>query len=209
MRLINTIVIHCSASANGVWISPDQIDAWHKAPPNNFRRAPAFVSRYRPTLPHIGYHWLITADGVARAGRDKEEIGAHVRNHNQNSIGICMTGTDKFSEVQWQGLADLLCTFAYSWQDRIPAAAHVPFKPAPALAISMFEKMGVKIVGHRDLSPDLDGDGKIESNEWIKICPGFDVTDWLLHEMTPDVNHVAESYEAATMRIRAAAGGVA
>jgi N-acetylmuramoyl-L-alanine amidase len=33
----------------------------------------------------------------------------------------------------------------------------------------------IKIVGHRDLSPDLNGDGKITSNEWVKACPSFDV----------------------------------
>jgi hypothetical protein len=32
----------------------------------------------------------------------------------------------------------------------------------------------VKIIGHRDLSPDLDGDGIVEPNEFIKQCPCFD-----------------------------------
>ena len=35
---------------------------------------------------------------------------------------------------------------------------------------------GSKIVGHRDLSPDLNGDGIIKPNEWIKSCPCFDAT---------------------------------
>ena len=30
------------------------------------------------------------------------------------------------------------------------------------------------IRGHRDFSPDLNGDGKITRNEWIKACPCFD-----------------------------------
>ena len=30
------------------------------------------------------------------------------------------------------------------------------------------------ILGHRDLSPDRDGDGEIEPHEWIKVCPCFD-----------------------------------
>jgi hypothetical protein len=30
-------------------------------------------------------------------------------------------------------------------------------------------------MGHRDLSPDLDGNGHIEPDEWMKQCPGFDV----------------------------------
>ena len=30
------------------------------------------------------------------------------------------------------------------------------------------------ILGHRDLSPDINGDGRITSNEWLKQCPCFD-----------------------------------
>lgn len=37
----------------------------------------------------------------------------------------------------------------------------------------------VKIVGHRDLSPDLNGDGVIEPREWLKACPSFEVKAWL------------------------------
>ena len=40
-----------------------------------------------------------------------------------------------------------------------------------------------EIVGHRDLSPDLDGDGVVEPEEWVKQCPCFDVAsereEWL------------------------------
>jgi N-acetyl-anhydromuramyl-L-alanine amidase AmpD len=31
----------------------------------------------------------------------------------------------------------------------------------------------VRIVGHRDLSPDLDKDGVVEPHEWVKLCPCF------------------------------------
>ncbi len=37
----------------------------------------------------------------------------------------------------------------------------------------------VKIIGHRDLSPDRNGNGKVEPNEWTKACPSFDVSEWL------------------------------
>jgi N-acetylmuramoyl-L-alanine amidase len=37
----------------------------------------------------------------------------------------------------------------------------------------------IPIVGHRDLSPDKNKDGKITSNEWVKLCPSFDVKEWL------------------------------
>ena len=34
------------------------------------------------------------------------------------------------------------------------------------------------VCGHRDLSPDRNGDGIITPNEWVKACPGFDVRPW-------------------------------
>jgi N-acetyl-anhydromuramyl-L-alanine amidase AmpD len=37
----------------------------------------------------------------------------------------------------------------------------------------------VKIIGHRDLSPDLNGNGVIEPFEFMKACPSFDVAAWL------------------------------
>lgn len=36
-------------------------------------------------------------------------------------------------------------------------------------------KNNVRICGHRDLSPDLNGDGLIEPEEWVKECPCFEV----------------------------------
>ena len=33
----------------------------------------------------------------------------------------------------------------------------------------------VEVLGHRDASPDANGDGIISRNEWIKQCPCFDV----------------------------------
>jgi N-acetylmuramoyl-L-alanine amidase len=35
------------------------------------------------------------------------------------------------------------------------------------------------ILGHRDFSPDKNGNGIIEYFEWIKSCPSFDAADWL------------------------------
>ncbi len=37
----------------------------------------------------------------------------------------------------------------------------------------------MRVCGHRDLSPDLDGDGEIEPEEWIKACPCFEASkEW-------------------------------
>ncbi|GAG24857.1 unnamed protein product, partial [marine sediment metagenome] len=33
----------------------------------------------------------------------------------------------------------------------------------------------IDVVGHRDLSADLNGDGMITESEWMKSCPCFEV----------------------------------
>lgn len=34
-----------------------------------------------------------------------------------------------------------------------------------------------EILGHRDTSPDTDGDGIVEPHEWTKMCPCFDAKE--------------------------------
>ena len=46
----------------------------------------------------------------------------------------------------------------------------------PQLVGQLQEKFpGCRVCGHRDLSPDLNGNGEIEPEEWIKQCPCFEV----------------------------------
>lgn len=40
----------------------------------------------------IGYHFLIRYDGAIEKGRPLNKMGAHVSGHNEDSIGICLTG---------------------------------------------------------------------------------------------------------------------
>ena len=101
----------------------------------------------------IGYHWLIEPDGSVVRGRPELEVGAHVEGHNADSIGVCMIGTGKFTKAAWAAAGEL----AKLLEHRYPEATHC---------------------GHRDCSPDLNGDGKITKNEWVKLCPGFDVAEW-------------------------------
>ena len=108
----------------------------------------------------VGYHYVIEIDGRLSIGRLEETIGAHVAGQNSSSIGICMIGTDRFGVEQWRTLRTV-CTLLAS---RYPKAT---------------------FMGHRDFSPDLDGDGVIEPWEWFKICPGFDVAAWRLSGMDP------------------------
>ena len=111
----------------------------------------------------IGYHYVIHVDGALHEGRKLEEIGAHVAGSNARSIGICMIGTDRFRLEQWETLRDLVTDL----QRRFPTTS---------------------VWGHRDYSPDLDGDGLIEPWEHFKLCPGFAVDAWRLSGMDPQWN---------------------
>lgn len=127
---------------------------WGRADIDRSHRARGFVM--------IGYHFVIRRDGKIETGRELDKVGAHVEGHNANSIGICMVG----------GLA------------AVGGRGENNFTPAQfvALAALLKELRGrypqTRICGHRDLSKDRNGDGKITPNEWSKECPSFDVADF-------------------------------
>ena len=50
---------------------------------------------------------------------------------------------------------------------------------------------GCRVCGHRDLSPDLNGNGEIEPEEWVKACPCFEVKV----EYSKDFNKPSEKKE--------------
>ena len=42
-----------------------------------------------------------------------------------------------------------------------------------------WNEQSIQVLGHRDTSPDLNGDGVIEPYEYVKACPCFDVKEFL------------------------------
>ena len=105
----------------------------------------------------IGYHFLVQLDGKISKGRKIAETGAHARGYNTNSIGICYVGGLKNKK---------------SFDTRTLSQIHSIRGLVTALK-SLFDID--RIVGHRDLSVDLNADGMITKNEWMKTCPCFDV----------------------------------
>lgn len=93
------IIVHCSATPNDKECKAETIDRWHKAAPFHFDR--------------IGYHAVIQPDGYLEncsnsPCRALNEMGAHVKGANMDSIGICMIGTDRFGTDQFKMLRNFI-----------------------------------------------------------------------------------------------------
>jgi N-acetyl-anhydromuramyl-L-alanine amidase AmpD len=104
-----------------------------------------------------GYHWLIDRFGIATRLQDDELVSNGVKGHNSRSIHICYIGgmlkgkpTDTRTAEQKETLKMLVEQYLVKW----PKA---------------------EVLGHRDLSPDLDKDGIVEPHEFVKSCPCYDV----------------------------------
>lgn len=140
-REIKYIVVHCSATVEGVNYTKNDIDIWHKKRGWN----------------GIGYHFVIDLNGSIEKGRPLEKAGAHVKGYNKESIGIVYIGgldknkipKDTRNECQKESLIKILTEL----KNKYPNS---------------------EIKGHRDFSPDINKNGIIEPNEFIKKCPCFD-----------------------------------
>lgn len=92
MREITKVIVHCSATDDGDdSIDAAIIDMWHKE--RGWRG--------------IGYHWVICRSGLVESGRSEEEVGAHCKGQNKDSIGICLVGTRDFTMQQVLSLEKL------------------------------------------------------------------------------------------------------
>jgi len=130
LRTINKLIVHCSATREGQDITVDTIRDWH----------------LKRGWSDIGYHYVVKLDGTIETGRSVELMGAHVKGHNKDSIGICYIGgveadgktpKDTRTDKQKDSLLNLLVTLKHVYGD-------------------------ISVYGHRDFSS--------------KACPSFDAT---------------------------------
>lgn len=106
----------------------------------------------------VGYHYIVYRNGILAQGRDVNIIGAHASGHNAHSIGICYIGGMNAENTQ-------------------PEDTRTLRQKARLLSLLVdLRKLypNARIIGHRDLSEDKNGDGIIDSSEWMKACPSFD-----------------------------------
>ena len=81
-RVINEIIIHCSATPEGKDYTVSDIRRWHTTPKSKGGRG----------WSDIGYHFVVYRNGHVEPGRDVDISGAHCEGHNSHSIGVCYVG---------------------------------------------------------------------------------------------------------------------
>lgn len=104
-----------------------------------------------------GYHYLVDKDGGIHGIHPEARVSNGVKGYNSVSINVAYIGgidaqgrgIDNRTEAQKSSLVKLLRLL----HQRYPEA---------------------RILGHRDVSPDKNGNGKVDKWERIKECPCFD-----------------------------------
>lgn len=144
---IKHISIHATDTVQGKELSMKALLAMH--------RARGFVT--------VGYHYLIHLDGkIELTPRPVSTIPAAIQGHNQGMIAVAYVGgrgkngktVDTRTLSQKAALAHLVHLLAHTYH--LPASA---------------------IGGHRDWDfVDKNHDGRAEPDEWLKMCPCFDVS---------------------------------
>ena len=148
VRNVNQIAVHCTATKEGEVVTMEDIDKWHKA--RGFKKQ-------KLSGHYCGYHYVVALDGSIMCGRDLSEIGAHVKDYNTPSIGVCYVGgLDKNKKAKDTRTAEQKETLEW-------------------LISTLKHELNINVVkGHRDYSPDTNNNGVIDPFERIKACPCFD-----------------------------------
>ena len=105
-----------------------------------------------------GYHWVIFPNGKILQMLGEDQVANGVKGYNNKSIHVAWVGgidpthpkgIDNRTKMQKLALFDLLTKLKMKYKSAI-------------------------IMGHRDISPDLNHNGVIDPWERIKECPCFD-----------------------------------
>lgn len=144
MRRITRIFVHCTAS----WQNNTTVESLRREFRDKGWKAP-------------GYHYVVFPDGKVIKMLEEGLVANGVKDYNSNSIHVAWVGGIKYdvkrrlipvdnrTDEQKVALFDLLTKLKIRYR-------------------------GAMILGHRDISPDLNHNGVIDPWERIKQCPCFD-----------------------------------
>jgi len=104
-----------------------------------------------------GYHVLVEPNGTAHELQNIAQPSNGVKGFNANSIHISyIGGVDKDGKAvdnRTPEQKETILRYLRDWKKKFP---------------------GARILGHRDFSPDKNGNGRVDPWERIKECPSFD-----------------------------------
>lgn len=134
MRPINEIVIHCSATTPKMNIGVEWIRKIH-VEQNHWN--------------DIGYHFVITRDGLIDNGRDISKFGAHCKGRNANSVGICLVGgidakgkpEDNFTPEQFTTVQYLIKLLVEQFPSIIKLSGHNEYAAKACPSFNVSEKL--------------------------------------------------------------------
>ena len=150
MRRISRIFVHCTAG-------------WQATTTEHTLLAEFRAKGWK----RPGYHYVVKPDGNILQLLDESEVANGVYGYNQNSVHVAWIGgieyardsggrptrevvsVDNRTDAQRQALFDLLVKLKLRYRAAV-------------------------VLGHRDISPDLNHNGVVDPWERVKDCPCFD-----------------------------------
>lgn len=119
-----------------------------------------------------GYHWVIFPDGKIVQLLGEDLVANGVKDYNKNSIHVAWVGGIGY-EYPEASLSEKAVSKPrlVSTDNRTPEQKQALFDLLTKLKLKYKDAM---IMGHRDISPDLNHNGVVDPWERIKECPCFD-----------------------------------
>ena len=154
MRTINRIFVHCTAS----WQETTTVESLKAEFKSKGWKNP-------------GYHWVIFPNGKIVQMLGEDNVANGVKDYNANSIHVAWVGGIKYREYQDGGVIRTDRTKIVSVDNRTANQKQALFDLLTKLKLRY---RNAQIMGHRDISPDLNHNGVIDPWERIKDCPCFD-----------------------------------
>lgn len=144
MRQITRIFVHCTAS----WQNATTVESLKKEFRDKGWKNP-------------GYHWVIFPDGKVVQMLDEAKVANGVKGYNSTAIHVAWVGGIKYNDNKK----------IMSYDNRTDEQKLALFDLLTKLKLKY---KGAMIMGHRDISPDLNHNGVVDPWERIKDCPCFD-----------------------------------
>lgn len=180
-RSIKKVFIHCSDSDNPLHDNIETIKQWH----------------LQRGFKDIGYHFVITQNGMIHQGRNIEETPAAQQGYNTGSIAICLTGGKKFTEQQFISLKKMCQEINNTYKGSITFHGHCEVnknKTCPNFnykQVLTLDSNGYISTTHESNNNKIKSPFNILDDEITENSSGIDVCSMSMNDVVDFVSKVA------------------